>query len=58
MDRFIGIVLLLEFVLFDCLRLFFIFLTGEKSGISISFPLDKTLLADMQLKLIYVSTNC
>lgn len=26
--RFIGIVLLLEFVLFDCLRLFFIFLTG------------------------------
>jgi len=26
--RFLGIVLLLEFILFDCLRLFFIFLTG------------------------------
>ena len=26
--RFLGIVLLLQFVLFDCLRLFFIFLTG------------------------------
>ena len=27
--RFLGIVLLLEFILFDCLRLFFIFLTGS-----------------------------
>lgn len=26
--RFLGIVLLLEFILFDCLRIFFIFLTG------------------------------
>merc|ERR1719278_1690415 len=26
--RLLGIVLLLEFILFDCLRLFFIFLTG------------------------------
>jgi len=26
--RFLGIILLLEFILFDCLRLFFIFLTG------------------------------
>jgi len=26
--RFLGIVLLIEFILFDCLRLFFIFLTG------------------------------
>jgi len=26
--RFLGIVLLVEFILFDCLRLFFIFLTG------------------------------
>ena len=26
--RFIGVILLLEFVLFDCTRLFFIFLTG------------------------------
>ena len=28
LHRFLGIVLLLEFILFDCLRLFFIFLTG------------------------------
>ena len=28
--RLLGIVLLLEFILFDCLRLFFIFLTGEQ----------------------------
>ena len=27
--RFIGVILLLEFVLFDCTRLFFIFLTGN-----------------------------
>ena len=26
--KFLGIILLLEFILFDCLRLFFIFLTG------------------------------
>jgi len=26
--RFLGIILLVEFILFDCLRLFFIFLTG------------------------------
>ena len=26
--RFIGVILLLEFILFDCTRLFFIFLTG------------------------------
>ena len=26
--RFLGIILLIEFILFDCLRLFFIFLTG------------------------------
>ena len=27
--RFIGVILLLEFILFDCTRLFFIFLTGK-----------------------------
>lgn len=27
--RFIGVILLVEFILFDCARLFFIFLTGE-----------------------------
>lgn len=27
--RFIGVILLVEFILFDCTRLFFIFLTGE-----------------------------
>ena len=27
--RFIGVILLIEFVLFDCTRLFFIFLTGN-----------------------------
>ena len=27
--KFLGLVLLLEFILFDCLRLFFIFLTGN-----------------------------
>ena len=27
--RFIGVILLVEFILFDCSRLFFIFLTGE-----------------------------
>ena len=27
--RFIGVILLLEFILFDCTRLFFIFLTGN-----------------------------
>jgi len=26
--RFVGVILLLEFILFDCMRLFFIFLTG------------------------------
>ena len=26
--KFIGVILLLEFILFDCTRLFFIFLTG------------------------------
>ena len=32
--RFIGVILLVEFILFDCARLFFIFLTGESPPLS------------------------
>ena len=35
-DRFLGIILLLEFILFDCLRLFFIFLTGRFGLLTLS----------------------
>ena len=35
--RFLGIILLIEFILFDCLRLFFIFLTGLNHSISLTY---------------------
>jgi len=43
--RFLGIVLLLEFILFDCLRLFFIFLTGTGMLTCVPPFLSQTLVA-------------
>lgn len=43
--RFLGIVLLLQFILFDCLRLFFVFLTGTGMLTCVPPFLSQTLVA-------------
>ena len=53
--RFIGVILLLEFILFDCTRLFFIFLTGWLKATSFKWIIFKS---NHNLRLVQARVCC
>jgi len=57
--RFIGVILLVEFILFDCTRLFFIFLTGTEMLTCVPPYLSQTLVVHLMKNYIkaFVATG-